>query len=77
VKLNFGYIGDGIVAALRERPAPQQALHREPDSTPRAVSRDRFLRIHRARWIKLAGSAKQRRKKNPVKTDAKQRRTPR
>jgi len=55
-----------IESTFRKWPATPQPLQRQPTAAPRTVQRDRFLRVLRARRIKLAGPAKKRRKKNPV-----------
>src|SRR3984885_1701410 len=55
-----------IEPALGEGAATAEPFQRQPRAAPRAVQFDRFLRVIRARRIKLAGSAEKRRKENLV-----------
>src|SRR6202789_1097952 len=61
-----------IESALRKRPATPQPLQRQPTAALRTGQRHRFLRVLRARRIKLAGPAEKRRKKNPVQLHQRQ-----
>src|ERR1700685_2340557 len=56
-----------IKHALGEGAAPAEPFQRERGAAPRAFQFDGFLRVIRARRIKLAGSAKKSRKENLVK----------
>ena len=71
MEIKFVSVGNRIESALRERTATQQPLESKPRTAARAVRRDGFLRIDRARRIKLAASAEEVRKKNAVEIDAK------
>jgi hypothetical protein len=72
MEFKFGRIGNGVDSAFRERPAAKQPLQRKPNAAARAVHRHGLLRVHGARWIELAASAKERRKEHPVELNGKE-----
>ncbi len=77
MEIKFANIGNRIESALREWAAAQQTLERQPRTAARAVDRDGFLRVHRARGIELATSAEEDRKKNAVERNAEKKRSAR
>jgi hypothetical protein len=60
------HVRNRVITALCKRAASAEPFQREGEATPRAMALDSFVCIIRARWMVLAGAAKEGCEKNLI-----------